>query len=150
MVRKLLGNVFSSKVGLSMLMVRVCVGLTFMAHGSQKLFGFFGGGGLAGTAKYMSSLGLEPGVLMALLSGSSEFFGGMFFILGFLVRPAAISLFITMIVAIATVHIGNGFFIQKSGFEYAFILAIVCVLILIQGAGKWSLDNIVSKALSNK
>ena len=71
------------------LSLRVPLGVIFIAHGAQKLFGWFGGYGLEGTGTFMASQGLEPGYLMALLAGSAEFFGGIALILGSLVRPAA-------------------------------------------------------------
>ncbi|MHA7917343.1 DoxX family protein, partial [Alloalcanivorax xenomutans] len=90
------------------LLLRIPVGIIFMAHGAQKLFGWFGGHGLEGTGQWMSSIGLEPGVLMALAAGSAEFFGGLLLLIGLLTRPAALALAFTMVMAIVTVHIGNG------------------------------------------
>ncbi|MDT8396986.1 MAG: DoxX family protein, partial [Pseudomonadales bacterium] len=91
---------------LSALALRLPLGAIFVAHGAQKLFGWFGGYGLKGTGGYMASIGLEPGVLMAALAGSAEFFGGLALLIGLLVRPAAAVLAVTMLVAIFVVHIG--------------------------------------------
>ncbi|MFT6907362.1 MAG: putative oxidoreductase, partial [Oleiphilaceae bacterium] len=106
----LIKNVISTDAGIDTLAVRLAAGVIFTAHGAQKLFGWFGGYGLEGTAGWMSSIGLEPGYLLALMAGSAEFFGGLFLILGLLVRPSAIVLALTMVVAIVTVHLEHGLF----------------------------------------
>src|SRR5690554_4094237 len=92
----------------SSLVLRVPLGIIFMAHGAQKLFGWFGGYGLEGTGQWMASIGLQPGYLMALAAGSGEFFGGLALLIGLLTRPAALVLAITMLVAIVTVHLPHG------------------------------------------
>ena len=74
---------------LSPLILRLPLGVIFSAHGAQKLFGWFGGYGLEGTGQFMASMGLNPGILMAALAGSAEFFGGIALIVGLLTRPAA-------------------------------------------------------------
>ncbi len=79
MKTQLFAKLLSSNVGLSSLILRVPVGLVFACHGSQKLFGWLGGYGLEGTGQWMASIGYHPGVLMALLAGSAEFFGGLVF-----------------------------------------------------------------------
>ena len=140
-MRTLLNNLLSTQAGYGITLLRVITGLTFMAHGSQKLFGWFGGYGLAGVAQWMESIGITPGYLMAALAGSAEFFGGLALVVGLLVRPAAVSLLIAMLVAIISVHWANGFFITESGFEYAMILGLISAVILIEGAGKLSLDR---------
>lgn len=89
----------------------------------------------------MESIGITPGYLMAALAGSAEFFGGLALVVGLLVRPAAVSLLIAMLVAIVSVHWVNGFFITENGFEYAMILALISAVLLIEGAGKLSLDR---------
>lgn len=131
------------------LALRVPAGIIFMAHGSQKLFGWFGGYGLAGTAKWMASVGLEPGVLMALLAGGAEFFCGLALVLGVLVRPASTVLAFTMAVAILAVHIGNGLFLTNNGFEYALALLAVTVSLAITGGGRGSVDAALIKLDAN-
>src|SRR5690606_584955 len=106
----------------SALALRLPLGIIFAAHGAQKLFGWFGGYGLEGTGQWMESIGLGPGVLMAALSGSAEFFGGLALILGLLTRPAALVLAGTMVVAILSVHIGNGLFMSNNGYEFGLAL----------------------------
>jgi putative oxidoreductase len=140
-MRALLNSLLRTQAGYGISLLRVVTGLTFMAHGSQKLFGWFGGYGLVGVGQWMESIGITPGYLMAALAGSAEFFGGLALVVGLLVRPAAISLLIAMLVAIISVHWANGFFITESGFEYAMILGLISAVILIEGAGKLSLDR---------
>ena len=110
----LINKVLSSRAGYGLTVLRVVVGIIFAAHGSQKLFGLFGGYGLAGTAQWMESIGLAPGYLMATLAGGTEFFAGLALIIGLLVRPAALGLAILSLVAIFSVHIGNGLFIPTT------------------------------------
>ena len=140
-----LNKILLSNAGVAALILRVPVGLILAAHGAQKLFGWFGGHGLAGTAGYMSSIGMEPGYLMAILAGSAEFFGGLALVLGLLTRPAAVVAAFTMIVAIFSVHIGNGLFASNNGYEYALTLLVVLVSLAIQGGGYLSLDNQLAK-----
>ncbi|MCY1272505.1 putative oxidoreductase MhqP [compost metagenome] len=137
--------VFSTHAGYGITLLRVVTGLTFAAHGSQKLFAWFGGYGLAGTGQWMESIGITPGYLMALMAGSAEFFGGLALVVGLLVRPAALSLIVAMLVAIFSVHWANGFFITANGFEYAMILGLISAVLLIEGAGKLSLDRRIAQ-----
>ena len=130
----------ATKAGVGITILRVVAGLTFMAHGAQKLFGWFGGYGLSGVAQWMESIGLSPGYLMALASGSAEFFGGLALVIGLLVRPAAAVLAVTMLVAIFTVHLAHGFFMSNNGYEYALALLAISVALLFEGAGRFSLD----------
>ncbi len=138
---QIIRKVTHTAVGFDALALRVPVGAIFVAHGAQKLFGWFGGYGLEGTGQWMASIGLEPGVLMALGAGSAEFFGGLLLLLGLLVRPTAAVLALTMIVAIATVHISNGLFMSNNGYEFALALLAVTVALLLRGAGSVSLDR---------
>lgn len=129
------------------LALRLPVGIIFMAHGAQKLFGWFGGYGLEGTGQWMASIGLEPGYLMALLAGSGEFLGGLALVLGLLVRPAAMVTGFTMIMAILTVHIGNGLFMSNNGYEFGLALLAATVSLLITGGGNLSADKAIQPAL---
>jgi len=134
--------------GLDALPLRIGAGVIFTAHGAQKLFGWFGGYGLEGTAGWMDSIGLSPGFLMATLAGSAEFFGGLLLIIGFLVRPTALVLAATMIVAIAAVHLGNGLFMANNGYEFGLALLAVSVALLFRGAGSLSVDRVLQAKLS--
>ena len=141
----LINKVLHSNAGWAGLVLRVPVGIILIAHGAQKLFGWFGGYGLEGTGQFMASLGLEPGYLMALLAGSAEFFGGLALVLGVLTRPAALISAFTMAVAMFTAHIGNGLFMANNGYEYALTLLAVTVALAIQGAGYFSVDSLFLK-----
>ena len=118
----LISTTLESREGFDTLPLRIGAGVTFAAHGAQKLFGWFGGYGLEGTAGWMASIGLEPGYLMALAAGSAEFFGGLALIAGVLVRPAALVLAVTMLVAIFTVHYANGLFMTRTQRKVLFAL----------------------------
>lgn len=147
MQSSLLNRVLTSKAGVAALILRVPVGLILMAHGAQKLFGWFSGNGLAGTAGWMSSMGMEPGYLMAILAGGAEFFGGLALVLGLLTRPAALVAAFTMLVAIFSVHISNGLFAADGGYEYALTLMVALLALAIQGGGAMSMDKALSEKL---
>jgi putative oxidoreductase len=143
-----LNRIFSTNTSLAPLVLRVPVGLILAAHGSQKLFGLFGGYGLQGTGQWMESIGLQPGVLMAGLAGSAEFFGGLALVLGLLTRPAAAVTAFTMLIAIFSVHINNGLFMSNNGYEYALVLLVVTVSLFISGGGRASVDALLSRRIS--
>lgn len=124
--------------------LRVPVGIIFAAHGAQKLFGWFGGYGLEGTGQFLASIGLAPGYLMALLVGSAEFFGGLALVLGLLVRPAGAALAFAMLVAIFSVHFDKGFFMTSNGYEYALALFAASLSLMFSGAGRASIDGLLS------
>lgn len=130
-----------STAGFSSLALRLPVGIIFMAHGAQKLFGWFGGYGLEGTGQWMASIGIEPGILMAFLAGSAEFFGGLFLLLGLLTRPSAVVLAFTMIVAIVSVHLPNGLFMSNNGYEFGLALLAASVSLVFSGSGRVALDK---------
>lgn len=147
-MKALLQKITTSNAGYSALSLRVPIGIIFMAHGAQKLFGWFGGYGLEGTGQWMASIGLGPGVLMALLAGSAEFFGGLFILLGLLTRPAAVALAFTMVVAIFSVHFENGLFMANNGTSLAWHYWQRAFSLAFSGAGKAALDNFLNKKLS--
>lgn len=134
-----------SEQSIGALPLRLTAGIIFMAHGAQKLFGWFGGYGLEGTGQWMASIGLTPGYLMALAAGSAEFFGGLFILIGLLTRFSAVALAFTMVVAIFSVHIGNGLFMSNNGYEFSLALLGISLALAIKGAGKYGIDNVFSK-----
>ncbi|RON02852.1 MULTISPECIES: DoxX family protein [Pseudomonas] len=140
----LINKVLSTRAGYGLTVLRIFVGVIFAAHGSQKLFGMFGGYGIAGTAQYMESIGLAPGHLMAILAGGTEFFAGLALIIGLLVRPAALGLTFLSLVAIFSVHIHNGLFLANNGYEFALALLGGSIAVLIEGAGKLSADRAIT------
>lgn len=126
--------------------LRIALGLVFLTHGSQKLFGWFGGGGIEGTGQFFaSSLGLAPGVLWATIAGVAEFFGGLAVLIGFYTRVGAAALAAVMAGAIAMVHRG-GFFASEGGMEYALTLLMVAISLLIMGGGQASVDAKLKRA----
>ena len=133
-------RLLSTDAGWGPLALRLPIGIIFVAHGAQKLFGAFGGYGLEGTGQFMGSLGLSPGYLMALLAGSAEFFGGLALLFGVLVRPAAAALAFAMLVAIFSAHIDKGLFMANNGYEFGLALLAAAVALLISGAGRLSVD----------
>lgn len=145
----LINRLVSTNAGLAPLALRVPVGIIFAAHGAQKLFGWFGGYGLAGTGGYMESIGLSPGTVMAALAGGAEFFGGLALLIGLLVRPASAVLAFTMLVAIFSVHISKGLFLANGGYEYALALLAVTVGLFISGAGRLSVDSVIGGAVKD-
>ncbi|MEZ9890649.1 DoxX family protein [Vibrio breoganii] len=145
MSTSLLNKITTSTPNWSSLVLRVPIGLIFMAHGAQKLFAMFGGYGLEGTGEWMASIGLAPGYLMALMAGSAEFFGGLFIIIGLLTRPTALVLAFTMIVAIVTVHLENGLFMSNNGYEFGLALAVISFALMFQGGGRLAIDNLIAK-----
>jgi putative oxidoreductase len=148
-MKALLKRSTNTMSGFDTLAVRLGAGVVFSAHGAQKLFGWFGGYGLEGTAGWLESIGLAPGMVMALLAGGAEFFGGLLLIVGLFVRPAAMVLAFTMLVAIVSVHINNGLFIANNGYEFGLVLLVVSIGLIIRGAGSLSVDLIVQDKLSN-
>lgn len=127
-------------INLGIFVFRVLFGAAVAAHGSQKLFGAFGGYGLKGTGGFFESLGYKPGVLFAALAGCGEFFGGLLLALGFFTPLGAALVLSAMIVAMASVHIKNGFFATNNGIELPFLYAVAAVAAIFTGGGAYSLD----------
>ncbi len=144
MANQLAQRILATDATWAPLALRIPVGIIFAAHGAQKLFGWFGGYGLDGTGQWMASIGLNPGYLMALLAGSAEFFGGLALLLGLLVRPAAIALAVTMVVAILAVHIGNGLFMSNNGYDFGLALLAAAAALAISGGGRASVDTVLA------
>ncbi len=136
-----LGGVYDRFAHLGTPLIRVVAGVILMPHGAQKLFGWFGGYGLAGTGDFFAdTLGLEPGVLWAGLVGATEFFGGLMLALGLLTRPVAAAIAVLMAVAMFAVHLGNGFFWFNGGYEYPMLWGLVALAFVLRGGGALSLD----------
>ena len=150
MNNRLIQRLVTTDAGWGTLALRIPVGIIFAAHGAQKLFGWFGGYGLEGTGQWMASIGLNPGYLLALLAGGAEFFGGLALLVGLLVRPASAVLAFAMLVAIFSVHIGNGLFMSNNGYEFALALLAVAVSLVVSGAGRASLDAALARPADGK
>jgi putative oxidoreductase len=120
--------------------LRVAVGAIFIAHGAQKLFGVWGGGGLEATAGGFAKLGLEPSYPLAVAAGLVEFGGGLLLVAGALTLFAALALTFQMLVAIWKVHGAHGFFLP-AGYEYNVALIAALVSLLLTGPGALSFDR---------
>jgi putative oxidoreductase len=131
----------------SRLVVRLALGIVFFLHGSQKVFGWFGGHGLKATIQvFQQYLKIPPAVTV--LAAFIECFGGLALIVGFLARPFALGLIVVMVVAVAKVHWKNGFFLatqpgQANGWEFNFVLIVMALAVLIGGAGALSVDYLL-------
>lgn len=145
-MNNLLNKTLEANAGWEALILRFPIGLILAAHGSQKLFAWFGGYGLEGTAQWMASVSLQPSFVMALLAGSAEFFGGVGLMLGLLTRPAAAVNALTMLVALFWVHWGNGLFLDTHGIEYALALLSATTALIFIGGGRYSLDYYLLEA----
>jgi putative oxidoreductase len=122
------------------LLLRLTVGGTMIAHGWNHAFG---GGGIAGTARWFESIRVRPGRLNALLATATELAAGLLLVLGLLTSPAAAAVVGTMLVALVTNHLRNGFFVFRPGEGYEYVLMIIvasCALGAL-GAGTWSVDH---------
>lgn len=124
----------------AILLLRVVLGLTMVAHGYNK---FFGAGGIAGTARWFDSIGMAPGALHARVAAGAEIMAGVCLAIGFLTPLAAAGFVSLMVVAAWIVHRGNGFFITKDGWEYNLVLAAGAVAVAGTGAGILSLDSLL-------
>jgi putative oxidoreductase len=125
---------------LGLLIVRLVIGITLAAHGSQKLVTWLGGGGIAGTAPFFEQLGFRPGRLHAALAGIAETAGGLLLAAGLFTPLAAAALIGTMVVAVGSVHWGKGFFLSTGGLEYNLVLGASALGIAFTGPGALSLD----------
>lgn len=121
----------------ALLILRVCLGVMFSAHGLQKAFGSFGGPGISGFSGMLSGLGVSPALFWAYVAAYTELIGGIFLIAGVLTRLSSLLLLILIVFAAIKVHLMHGFFAGQGGFEYTFIIASVCLVLLIAGPGKF-------------
>lgn len=124
---------------LGLLVIRLVFGLTFAAHGTQKLFGWFGGYGIAGTGAWMESIGLKPGKANATLAGLAELIGGLLLALGLWTPVAAVLITACMLVAIVKVHGKNGYWSTAGGYEYCLAIIAVAVGVALTGPGTYTI-----------
>jgi putative oxidoreductase len=132
---------------LGLLMLRVGVGASCFSHGAQKLFGWFGGGGVAETAEAMSAMGFEPGERNARTAGLLETAGGAMLALGLATGPVGAALTGNMIVA-SSVHAPNGFFNTNGGYELPVTYALVGTAFALTGPGRFSVDQLTGEAFN--
>lgn len=120
--------------------LRLALAAVFIAHGAQKLFGIWGGGGLSATAAFFGQLGLGSEYPLAIAVGAIEFGGGLMLLFGAYTVIAALLLAIEMAVAIWTVHLSSGFFLPN-GYEFNLTLIAALVCLMLTGPGAWSIDG---------
>ena len=121
-------------------LLRMAVGLIFMAHGWGKVID------VAGTAQNFASLGIPEPHIMVYVAIAGEFVGGLGLLLGFLTRIAALGTMFTMLVAIMAVHMGHGLFAKNGGWEYPLVLALVSLFFVTHGARVFSIDALLARA----
>ena len=130
-------------MAIALLIVRLILGLGIAVHGSQKLFGWFGGYGIAGTGGFFEGLGFRPGNFFALAAGLGEITGGILVVLGLggPIGPAIVVM--VMLVAIVSAHISKGFLAQNGGWELAGLYVAVALALAFAGSGAYSLDRLL-------
>ncbi|MEW2252380.1 DoxX family protein [Streptomyces sp. NPDC058733] len=132
---------------LGLLLLRLGTGSVLVAHGTQKLFGWFGGHGLEGTGQFMESVGYRPGKASAMAAGVAETGGGVLLALG-LATPAAGASAAGAMAGAAAVHAPNGFFAQSGGYEYAASLGLTAAGLAVTGPGRLSVDAVLGHSVN--
>jgi putative oxidoreductase len=132
-------------VDVAALLIRGVLGFVFVGHGAQKLFGWFGGGGISGTTDFFTFIDLPAPHLMAVVVGLTEFVGGSLILVGLLTVPASLALVLDMVGAIATFNHAHGFFVESpnGGWELNFVLIGLLGALALVGAGSWSVDRAI-------
>src|SRR5437764_24885 len=125
-------------MSIGLFILRLVIGLLFMGHGAQKLFGTLGGGGPIGTGSHFESIGLRPGRRNALIAGLGEFGGGLLLLLGWFTPLGAALIIAVMVAAIWTVHAKNGLWATDGGFEYHLVVIAAVFALAGVGSGSWS------------
>ncbi|WP_030246603.1 DoxX family protein [Streptomyces sp. NRRL S-350] len=131
-----------------LLLLRLALGLTMAVHGSQKLFGWFGGGGIDGTGHFFTMSGYPAGNVMAVVAGLTETLGGLALAVGLLTPLAGAAVVGTMVNAIAVTWDG-GFFAPK-GFEFALLLAAGAAALALTGPGRYAVDRFLPVVRSHR
>jgi putative oxidoreductase len=127
-------------INVGLLLIRLVIGVLFIGHGAQKLFGWFGGYGIKGTGGWFESIGIKPGVTMAVMAGLTELIGGILFALGLLTPLAGILIAGTMVMAIIKVHAANGLWATQNGYEFNLTLLVVAIGVALIGPGQFAID----------
>jgi putative oxidoreductase len=145
-------SLFATDKRFSGTILRVLLGIVILPHGAQKLLGWFGGQGFTASMRWFES-SLHIPTIFALLAILAESVGAAALIAGFFTRLAALALSVDMLVAVALVHLKNGFFMnwggtaKGEGFEYHILAVAIGVALMITGGGRWSLDGVIAKKL---
>ena len=135
-------RLMSTDAGWGMFVLRIVTGIIFIGHGAPK-FGFIGERTLSGTAEFLGSIGIPMPMVGAFLVAAFETFGGAFLIIGLLTRFWSAGLAFAMLIAVTMVHLSNGMFGQ-GGYQWALLLMACSLALMIDGAGKASLDKKLS------
>jgi putative oxidoreductase len=145
----MLDRFFETRDDVGLLVARLALGIVFLPHGLQKTLGLFGGTGFSGTMGFFTQQGMPSIIAFLIIIGES--FGALGLIIGFLSRLAAFGISLIMLGAIFMVHLPNGFFMnwfgtkQGEGFEFHILAIGLGLVVLIGGAGKWSVDRLLVK-----
>jgi len=134
-----LGPLYRALAPVTETLVRLCAGLSLAAHGYPKLFGE-----TAANAAFFEQAGFHPALFWTILTGLTEFGGGLCLALGFLTRLAALPVLVFLMVAV-NFHAANGFYWNKLGFEYPLFWALVVLHVLVRGGGRWSVDRVIGR-----
>ncbi len=137
----------STRQDVALLLFRLGIGGTLAAHGAQKLFGWFGGGGVEGTSAGMEAMGFHPPRTSAVMAGIGETAGGLALALG-LATPVGGAAAASTMAAAGAVHRPAGFFVTEGGFEYTGVLALAGAAVAISGPGRFSLDHLTGDRLN--
>src|SRR2546425_2474136 len=130
-------------MNVGLLILRVIIGALFVGHGAQKLFGWFNGHGINGTAGFMKSLRIRNGRVAAVITGLSESVGGLMLVLGFLTPLASAGIIGVMVGAMALVHLRNGLWNTGGGIELPLVYSVAAAVLAFTGPGRFSLDRVL-------
>jgi putative oxidoreductase len=130
-----------------LLILRVVLGLVFVGHGSQKLFGWFGGGGLKGTAGWIGKMGFRPAWFWGLMAGLTEFGGGTLLLLGLFSPLGSLGIIAPMLIAIWKVHWAKGFWNGKGGIEFPLVNLTAALALGLTGPGAYAVDSVINAKL---
>jgi len=134
-------------IDIGLLILRIVLGVIFIGHGSQKLFGLFGGAGLKGTVQWIGSMGLRPAWFWGTIASLSEFGGGVLLVLGLLSPLGSLGIIAAMLVAIIQVHLPHGFWNTKGGIEFPLTNIAAALGLAFAGPGKLSIDALTGFSL---
>ena len=136
-----LGPLYRALAPVTETLVRMCAGLSLAAHGYPKLFG-----ATAANAAFFEEAGFHPALFWTVLTGLTEFAGGLCLALGFLTRLAAVPALVFLLVAV-NFHAANGFYWNTLGFEYPLFWALVVLHFMVRGGGRWSVDRVIGREI---
>lgn len=145
----MVNKIFQTDDDISRFVLRVLLGIVFLPHGAQKIFGWFGGHGFSGTMEGFEKMGIPA--FLALLAIMAESLGPLGLITGLFTRIAAFGIATNMVVAVILLHFKYGFFMnwfgkqQGEGFEYHILVIAIAIALMIKGAGRWSIDGLIAK-----